>query len=199
MEVILLEPVNKLGNAGDIVEVKNGYARNFLIPQGKVLRANNENKAEFEARRAEIEKQNKVKQDATEKEQAKINNKFIVVVRQAGEDGRLFGSVNAKDIADVLQASYGVEVKRNQINLNKPIKYLGIFAEEVVIHGNVIAKVNINVARSEDEAKDAEKEFLNPAKNDESKASAGKAERKGKKDESSDKDEALAEEPKSEE
>ena len=166
MEVILLEPVNKLGNAGDIVEVKNGYARNFLILQGKVLRANNENKAEFEARRADIEKQNKVKQEAAEKEQAKINNKFVVVVRQAGEDGRLFGSVSAKDVADVLQAAYGVEVKRNQINLNKPIKSLGIFTEDVVIHGNVIAKVNINVARSEEEAKDAEKEFLSPSKND---------------------------------
>lgn len=170
MEVILLEPINKLGNAGDIVDVKNGYARNFLIPQGKVLRANNENKAEFEARRAEIEKQNKEKQDAAEKEQAKINNKFIVVVRQAGEDGRLFGSVAAKDIADSLKEEYGVEVKRNQINLNKPIKYVGVFTEDVVIHGNVIAKVNVNVARSVDEAKEAEKEFLSPPKKEEKKS-----------------------------
>ncbi len=167
MEVILLEPVNKLGNAGDIVEVKNGYARNFLIPQGKVLRANNESKAEFEARRAEIEKQNKIKQEAAEEECSKINNKFIVVIRQAGEDGRLFGSVAAKDIADSIKADYGVEVKRNQINLRKPVKYIGVTTEDVVIHGNVIAKININVARSADEAKDAEKEFLAPAKKEE--------------------------------
>ena len=176
MEVILLEPVNKLGNAGDTVEVKNGYARNFLIPQGKVLRANNENKAEFEARRAEIEKENKVKQEAAEKEQAKINNKFIVVVRQAGEDGRLFGSVAAKDVAESLKADYGVEVKRNQINLNKPIKYIGVFTEDVVIHGNVVAKVNVNVARSTDEAKEAEKEFLNPSKKEEKKTEEPKLE-----------------------
>jgi large subunit ribosomal protein L9 len=168
MEIILLEPVNKLGNAGDIVEVKNGYARNFLIPQGKVLRANKENKAEFEARRAEIEKANKAKQEEAEKEQKKIDGKFIVVIRQAGEDGRLFGSVNAKDIAESLESDFDVKVKRNQINLNRPIKSLGIFPEDIVIHGNVIAKVSINVARSADEAKDAEKEFLNPKKKEDS-------------------------------
>ena len=175
MEVILLEPVNKLGNAGDRVEVKNGYARNFLIPQGKVLRANNENKAEFEARRAEIEKANKAKQDEAEKEKAKIDNKFIVVIRQAGEDGRLFGSVTAKDIADSIKSNFGVEVKRNQIDLSKPVKYLGVITEDVVIHGNVIAKINVNVARSNDEAKEAEKEFLNPTKKEENKEEAAQS------------------------
>lgn len=162
MEVILLEPVNKLGNAGEIVVVKNGYARNFLIPKGKVLRATNQNKAEFEIRRAEIEKENKAKQELAEKEATKIDGKFVVVVRQAGEDGRLFGSVSARDVADAVKSDLGAEIKRNQIDLNKPIKALGVYPETVIIHGNVTAKIFVNVARSVEEAKDAEKEFLNP-------------------------------------
>jgi len=196
MEVILLEPVNKLGNAGDIVEVKNGYARNFLIPQGKVLRANNENKAEFEARRAEIEKQNKEKQEVAEKECKKIDNKFVVIIRQAGEDGRLFGSVTAKDIAEALKELFKVEVKRNQVNLNKPIKSLGVYTEDVVIHGNVIAKVNINVSRSDDEAKEAEKEFLNPTKEEKKEASSEDKPKKEAQSEEDSKEEASAEEQK---
>jgi large subunit ribosomal protein L9 len=164
MEVILLEPIHKLGDAGKVVNVKKGYARNFLIPQGKVLFASNENKAVFEAKRAEIEKNNKVKEDAAVSEAKKIDNKFVVITRQAGEDGRLFGSVTARDIADVIVSSLKINIKRNQISLNTPIKYLGVSVEDIILHGNVTAKINVNVARSVDDAKEQEKEFLNPTK-----------------------------------
>lgn len=161
MEVILLESVEKLGNVGDVVNVKNGYARNFLIPQGKVLRATNENKKEFEARKAEIEKKNAEKREAAEKEAKKIEGKFVTIIRQAGEDGRLYGSVSSRDIAEGI-VGLGFEVKRSQISLNQPIKYVGVHVEKLVLHAEVIVDINVNVARSEDEAEQAKKDFLNP-------------------------------------
>lgn len=161
MEVILLERIEKLGQVGEVVKVKNGYARNFLIPQGKVLRANNENKALFEAQKADIEKANNEKKTVAEKEAAKVEGKFVVLTRQAGEDGRLYGSVSAKDIAELV-SKLGVEVKKGNVSLNEPIKYLGVYAQKVSLHPEVSVNVNINVARSEDEAKEAEKKFLNP-------------------------------------
>lgn len=169
MEVILIEPVDKLGLVGDVVKVKNGYARNYLIPQGKVLRSNAANKAIFEAKRADIEKENNVKKAAAEKEAAKVNGKFVVIIRQSGDDGRLYGSVAARDIA-AATSDLGVEITRNQIPLDKPIKYIGVYPERVVLHPEVIVTLNVNVARSAEEAVEAEKEFLNPTKKKEDKA-----------------------------
>ena len=163
MEVILLERVENLGNVGEIVKVKDGYARNFLIPQGKVLRANNENKALFETKKAEIEKANSDKKAAAEKDAKKISDKFVVLIRQAGEDGRLYGSVAARDISDLIK-ELGVEVSKSQVSLAEPIKYLGVYPQKVSLHAEVPVTVNVNVARSESEAKEAEKLFLNPPK-----------------------------------
>jgi len=166
MEVILLERVEKLGNVGDVVNVKNGYARNFLVPQGKVLRATNENKAVFEAKRAEIEKENAKKREAAEKESKKVADKFVVILRQAGEDGRLYGSVSAKDISEAISENLGLQLERGQIYLNHPIKNLGVYLEKVTLHPEVVVNVNVNVARTAEEAKEAEKEFLNPSKDE---------------------------------
>jgi len=162
MEVILLEKIIKLGDVGDVVDVKNGYGRNFLIPQGKALRANNDNKAFFEAEKSRIEKENQEKREVAEKDANKIEGKFVIVTRQAGEDGRLFGSVGSKDIAEKIEESLKVKIKRSQISLDKPVKYIGIFQERVTLYGDVIAVVNVNVARSAEEAEAAKKEFLNP-------------------------------------
>ena len=166
MEVILIERMQNLGQIGDKVEVKNGYARNFLIPQGKVLRATNENKAEFESRKDDIEKQNAEKRSVAEKEAKKISDKFVTLTRQAGDDGRLYGSVSARDVAEIV-SSLGVEISRGQISLKQPIKYLGVYPETVALHPEVIVTVNVNVARNEDEAAEAKKEFLNPTKKEE--------------------------------
>lgn len=174
MEVILLERVEKLGNVGDLVKVKNGYARNFLIPRNKCLRATNENKAFFETQRAHIEKENETKRKDAAKVASKIEDKFYVLIRSAGEDGRLYGSVAARDIAEIITET-GVEINRTQVSLDKSIKYLGVYPVRVAAHAEVIVTVRVNVARSETEAKEAEKEFLNPtvkkdAQNEEVKA-----------------------------
>ncbi len=162
MQVILIEPVENLGSVGDVVKVKNGYARNYLMPKGKVLLATKENQIQFEARRAEIEKENASKRAAAQKESVKVEGKFILIVRQAGEDGRLFGSVNSRDIAEKIVSDLGVTVQKSQIALDKPIKSLGVFSERVVLHPEVSIRVNVNVARSEEEAEEQKQAFLNP-------------------------------------
>lgn len=161
MEVILLESVRKLGKAGETVRVKDGYARNFLLPTGKVLRATNQNKAIYETKRAEIEKQNADKRSAAEKLSQKVEGQFVTIIRQAGDDGRLFGSVSARDIAAEIE-KLGVTIDRTQVVLDKPVKYIGVYPERVELHPEVIVKVNVNVARSTDEAEEAKKDFLNP-------------------------------------
>jgi large subunit ribosomal protein L9 len=163
MEVILLERVGRLGKVGEVVNVKDGYARNFLIPQGKVLRATNENKADFAARRSEIEKENAKKREIAEKASKKIEDKFVVITRQAGDDGRLYGSVNSRDIAEAANA-LGLEIIRTQIALQNPIKAIGVYKQKVVLHGEVSVNIFVNIARSEQEAEEAKKEFLNPTK-----------------------------------
>lgn len=163
MEVILLQRVEKLGNVGDIVNVKNGYARNFLIPTGKVLRATNENKVEFERRKSQIEQENSAKREVAEKEAKKIEGKFITIIRQAGDDGRLYGSVSARDISDEA-SKLGVEINRSQVSLSKPIKAVGVHAERIFIHPEVAANINIIIARTEDESAELKREFLNPTK-----------------------------------
>lgn len=159
MEVILIEPVRKLGNVGDVVKVKNGFARNYLIPTNKALRSTKENVALFEAKKAEFEKKNKENQSAAEKAAKAIEGKFVALTRQAGEDGRLYGSVTALDIARGLQEAGNKEIEKNQVTLNTPIKYIGVYEIEVHLHTEVIATINVNVARSATEAKDAEKRF----------------------------------------
>ncbi len=171
MEIILLENLEKFGNIGDIVEVKNGFARNYLIPQGKALRANNENKAEFESRKADIEKANKAKRGTAEKIAAGLDGEFFVLIRQAGEDGRLYGSVNARDIAGEIVKKES-EVKRNQVVLNIPIKNLGVHTVKISLHAEVSLEANVIVARSKAEAEEAKKEFLNPAKKNDAQEAA---------------------------
>lgn len=179
MEVILLERTQNLGNVGDLVKVKSGYARNYLIPQAKALRATEDNKSEFEAKRAQIEAENAEKKKEAEKLGAKLEGKFLVLIRQAGEDGRLYGSVSTRDIADLASEAVASEVKRSQVVQFAPVKALGVYAIKIALHGEVIVAVNVNVARSAGEAEIAKKEFLNPAKSKtegESEASEGTAE-----------------------
>lgn len=163
MEVILLER-NNLGNVGDLVKVRNGYARNWLIPQAKAILATDENKKEFEAKRAEIEAENVAKKEEAEKLAKKLDGKFLVLIRQAGEDGRLYGSVAARDIAELASELAGQEVKRGQVAQFSPVKSLGVYKVKIALHGEVEVVVNVNVARTKTEADIAQKEFLNPTK-----------------------------------
>ena len=151
MEVILLERVEKLGQMGDLVTVKPGYARNFLLPKGKALRATETNKQRFEADRAKLEAENLARKSDAEKVAAKVEGMAIVLVRAASEMGQLYGSASSRDIAAGITEA-GVAVNRNQIDLNTAIKTLGLFPVRVVLHPEITVEVTVNVARSEDEA-----------------------------------------------
>ena len=151
MEIILLERVGKLGAMGDVVTVKDGFARNFLLPQGKALRANKANMAVFESRREELEKRNAEMKLTAEDAAKAIDGKSYVVIRSAGEAGQLYGSVSTRDIAALVSAD-GADVNRNNIVMPQPIKMLGMHEVEVSLHADVSATVTLNVARSEDEA-----------------------------------------------
>lgn len=151
MEVILLERVENLGQMGDIVNVKPGYARNFLLPRDKALRATAENKKIFETKRAQLEAENlKLRKDA-EAVAAKMQGLSVVLTRQAGEAGQLYGSVNARDVATAIAAA-GFTVNRTQVELAHPIKTLGLFNVTVDLHPEVSLPVVVNVARTEEEA-----------------------------------------------
>lgn len=151
MQVILLERIGRLGQMGDIVTVKDGYARNYLLPQGKALRATDSNKARFEKDRAHMEARNLELKKEAEGVASKLDGKNFIAIRQAGDTGQLYGSVSTRDIADLITAT-GFSVARNQVQLNKPIKVLGIHTLNITLHPEVIVSVNVNVARSEDEA-----------------------------------------------
>lgn len=151
MDVILLERIGKLGNLGDIVQVKDGYARNFLLPQGKALRANKANKEKFEAERAAIEAANAEKAKAAGTDSEKLDGQSYILIRQAGESGQLYGSVSPRDIAEAASAD-GITVGRNHVELDAPIKTIGIYEVRIALHSEVEAKVTVNVARSHDEA-----------------------------------------------
>lgn len=151
MEVILLERVAKLGQMGETVRVKDGYARNFLLAKGKALRATKENKTRFEAMRKELEAKNLENRGEAEKISAGIDGKTFVVLRQASETGQLFGSVTTRDIAAMI-ADLGIEVTRNQIHLHAPIKMIGGHKVPVALHPEVEVTIQVNVARNEDEA-----------------------------------------------
>lgn len=151
MDVILLERVAKLGAMGEVVKVKDGYARNFLLRRGKALRATDSNKAKFERDRAELEARNADRRQAAENEAKSLDGKTFVLIRQAGESGQLYGSVTPRDIADVATAT-GVKVERNHVHLESPIKTIGLFTVAVIPHPEVEVKITVNVARSADEA-----------------------------------------------
>lgn len=159
MQVILLEQIKKLGNIGDVVKVRPGYGRNFLIPNKKALRATKENVAYFESRKAEIEQENLKKLAAAEKVSKKIEGIVVALIQQAGEDGRLYGSVSAADIAKAVSEKSKEAVDRSHVHLHNPIKYIGVHSIEIGLHAQVAVRVNVNVARSEDEAKDAGARF----------------------------------------
>lgn len=151
MQVILLERVENLGGIGDEVKVKQGFARNFLLPQKKALRATDENRKRFEAQRAEIEARNADARAAAESASKAIDGKSYVLIRQAGEGGQLYGSVSARDVADAIAAD-GAQVARNSVVLDKPIKSIGMYQVRVKPHPEVSVTVTLNVARSPDEA-----------------------------------------------
>jgi large subunit ribosomal protein L9 len=151
MEVILLERVAKLGQMGETVRVKDGFARNFLLPKGKALRATAENKARFEGMRKELEARNLQERSEAEKVAAKLNGQSFTVLRQAAETGQLYGSVSARDLV-ALMAEGGFNVNRGQIALNAPIKTIGQHKVPVFLHPEVEVEIAINVARNADEA-----------------------------------------------
>ena len=151
MQVILLERIPKLGQMGDVVEVKPGYARNYLIPQGKALRATKEALEEFERRRKQLEAANLERRQEAEKVAAEIAGRSVVVLRQASESNHLYGSVNARDIAEAFTAA-GVTLDRKQVRLEEPIKTIGIHHVTVALHPEVEVELVVNVARSEEEA-----------------------------------------------
>lgn len=151
MEVVLLERVEKLGQMGDVVKVKNGYARNFLLPRKKALRATKANLEYFETQKVEIEARNLERRNEAEAVAEKLNGASVVAIRQSSEAGNLYGSVAIRDIAELL-AEQGFSVERSQVVLNAPIKTLGVFDVRIQLHGEVDAHVSVNVARSAEEA-----------------------------------------------
>ncbi len=152
MEIILLERVAKLGHMGEVLKVKDGYARNFLLPNGKALRASAANRAKFERDRVGLEAKNAETRGSASDESAKIDGQNYVIIRQAGESGQLFGSVSPRDIADAAAAASGVAVHRNHVLLEIPIKTIGMYKVNIAIHPEVVVSVNVNVARSVEEA-----------------------------------------------
>lgn len=151
MDVILLERVEKLGQMGAIVKVRPGYARNFLIPQGKALRATKQAKAAFEQRRSQLEAQNLERKSEAEEMKTRIEGQSVVLIRQASEMKQLYGSVSARDIADAFSQE-GVALDRRQVRIDHPIKTLGVYDIRVALHPEVDTTLRVNVARSMEEA-----------------------------------------------
>jgi large subunit ribosomal protein L9 len=151
MDVILLERVEKLGAIGDVVTVKNGFARNFLLPRKKALRANEANKKVFEANRANIVAENAARRGEAEAASKGVDGKTLTLIRQASNTGQLYGSVSARDLAELL-AEDGIKVAKNQIVLDKPIKAIGVNDVKIQLHPEVAVTIKVNVARSPEEA-----------------------------------------------
>ncbi|MEL6292093.1 MAG: 50S ribosomal protein L9 [Pseudomonadota bacterium] len=151
MDVILLERIAKLGQMGDVVKVKDGYARNCLLPQQKALRATDDNRKEFEARRSTLEARNLELKSEAEQVAEKLGGQTFVAIRQAGDTGQLYGSVNVRDISE-LAVEAGFQIERRQVELEGPIKALGLHPVKVQLHPEVTTDVTVNVARSEEEA-----------------------------------------------
>ena len=151
MQVILLERIAKLGQMGEEVRVRDGYARNFLLPNGKALRATAQNRAKFESQRTQLEASNLETKSEAQKLSDKISGQKVVIIRQAGETGQLYGSVSTRDIAEALEQA-GFTVARQQIVLNTPIKTIGLKNLKVALHPEIVTGITVNVARSADEA-----------------------------------------------
>jgi large subunit ribosomal protein L9 len=151
VELILLQRVEHLGQMGEVVKVKPGYARNFLLPQKKALRATKENRERFEQQRAQLEAQNLRRREEAERVAERVGGLSVVIIRQAGESGSLYGSVSARDIAEAATAA-GLTIDRGQVVMSHPIKSLGLSPVRVVLHPEVSILVTVNVARSPDEA-----------------------------------------------
>lgn len=158
MEVILLEHVNKLGKMGDKVTVKNGYARNYLLPSKKALRATEANLAVYEKQKAELEAHNKALLDNAKKQAAELQGFKVVLIRQAAETGQLYGSVSIRDIAAAMKEA-GKDIERRFISLERPIKDLGVYLVNINLHPEVSQEILVNVARTDDEAKKQENNF----------------------------------------
>jgi large subunit ribosomal protein L9 len=152
MQVVLLERVEKLGQMGDVVKVKDGFARNFLLPRKKAMRATKENITRFEGQRAQLEARNLELKKEAEQVLTKVDGQSFIVLRQAGETGILYGSVSTRDISDAM-TNGGFTTARNQVVLNKPIKNIGLHDVRVILHPEVSAKIIVNIARTEEEAK----------------------------------------------
>ena len=151
MEVILLERIARLGQMGDVVRVRDGYARNFLLPQGKALRSNEASRKRFEADRVQLEARNLERKSEAEQVATKLAGQSFIVVRQAAETGQLYGSVSARDLAEIM-AAQGSNISRSQIAINPPIKTIGMHEVRLILHPEVDTRITVNVARSEDEA-----------------------------------------------
>ncbi|MBO6719291.1 MAG: 50S ribosomal protein L9 [Rhizobiaceae bacterium] len=151
MQVILLERVARLGQMGEEVKVKDGFARNYLLPKGKALRANDANRKKFEGQRSQLEARNLERKSEAQQIADKLDGKTFVVVRAAGETGQLYGSVSTRDISEILTAE-GFSVGRNQVELNQPIKSIGLTNIAIALHPEVEVTITLNIARSTDEA-----------------------------------------------
>ncbi|WP_298092212.1 50S ribosomal protein L9 [uncultured Sphingomonas sp.] len=151
MDVILLERVEKLGGIGDVVTVKDGFARNFLLPRKKALRANEANKKVFEANRARIEAENAARRSDAEAEAKTFGDVTVTLIRQASNTGQLYGSVAVRDLVEILEGE-GHKVTKSQVILDKPIKAIGVYEVRVALHPEVVVTVKVNVARSPEEA-----------------------------------------------
>lgn len=152
-QVILLERIEKLGGMGDIVNVKPGYARNYLLPQNKALRATESNIAYFETQKSALEKADQERKKEAEGKAKSLNGLSVVLIRQAGESGQLYGSVTSRDIAEAINEQSKEKIERNMVDLNQNFKEIGLFDVTVTLHAEVKVDVTINIARTEDEAK----------------------------------------------
>ncbi|MBR2124730.1 MAG: 50S ribosomal protein L9 [Acetobacter sp.] len=150
-EIILLQRVEHLGQIGEVVKVRPGYARNYLLPQGKAIRATAANRERFERERVQLEAQNIKRRDEAERLSERMEGLSVILIRQAGDGGNLYGSVNTRDIAQAIKEA-GFTVDRQQVSLHAPIKLLGLFKVKVALHPEVVVPVTVNVARSEEEA-----------------------------------------------
>ena len=151
MQIILLERIGRLGQMGDVVTVKDGFARNFLLPQGKALRATEANRKRFERDRAQLEARDLELKSEAQAVQGKLGGKSFIVIRQAGDTGQLYGSVSTRDIAAAVTEG-GFSIERRQVMLDRPIKMLGLHEVRVQLHAEVEPRITVNVARSPDEA-----------------------------------------------
>jgi large subunit ribosomal protein L9 len=175
MKVVLLERVENLGVIGDVVSVKDGYARNFLLPREKALRASSQNLKFFEAQRDKIEERNAEARATAERLGSRLDGEGYVLIRQAGESGQLYGSVSARDVVEAVEAGGG-HVERGQIILDRPIKTLGVHDVKVRLHAEVTVTVHINIARSQDEAdRQSRGENIIASQFDEERAAAAEA------------------------